>query len=58
MRAASTACTVAGTCRRSRGCAEMIGARRPDQHPGLDQRVHALLQKEGIAFGAGDQELA
>ena len=34
----------------------MIGARRPDQHAGLDQRAHALLQKEGIALGALDQQ--
>ena len=31
--------------------------RSPDQHPGLHQGAHALFQKEGIALGAGDQEL-
>jgi hypothetical protein len=35
----------------------MIGARRSDQHPGLHQGARALLQKEGIAFGASDEEL-
>jgi len=38
------------------GCAEMRGARRPDQHPAFDQRPYALLQKEWIAVGALDQQ--
>jgi hypothetical protein len=38
------------------GFDEMIGTRRPDQHAGLDQRADALLQKEGIAFGALDEQ--
>ena len=35
---------------------QMIGPRRADQHPGFHQGADALLQKEGIAAGAGDQE--
>ena len=27
------------------------------QHPGFDQRLHDLLEEEGIAFGAIHQEL-
>ena len=38
------------------GFPETIGAWRPDQHPGLDQRVHALLQKKRIAFSVLDQQ--
>ena len=56
MRAASTACTVAGTWMRRQGLRQAIGARLADQHPGLHQRAHALLQEEGIALGARDQE--
>ena len=36
---------------------QAIGSRLADQHPGLHQGAHALLQKEGIALGARDQEL-
>ena len=57
MRAASTACTVAGTCRLSAGLRQAIGPELPDQYPRLHQGAHALLQKEGIALGARDQEL-
>ena len=57
MRAASTAWTVAGTCRLSSGLRQTIGAPLPDQHPGLHQGAHALLQEEGIALRAGNQEL-
>ena len=57
MRAASTACTVAGTCRLSRGLRQAIGPRLADQHAGLHQGAHALLQEEGIALGALDQQL-
>ena len=35
---------------------QTIGAPLPDQHPGLHQGAHTLLQKEGIALRAGDQE--
>jgi hypothetical protein len=34
-----------------------IGPRLAHQGPGLHQRPHALLQEEGIALGALDQEL-
>ena len=47
IRAVSTACTVAGICRRP-GLAETIGPRPPDQHPGLGQRAHAFLQEERL----------
>ena len=57
MRAASTACTVAGTCRSASGLRQAIGATVAPQHPGLHQRPHALLQEEGIAVGARNQEL-
>ena len=57
IRAASTACTVAGTCRLSRGLTRRWAPGLPDQHPGLHQGAHALLQKEGIALGPCDQEL-
>ena len=36
---------------------QAIGPRLAHQHPGLHQGAHALLQKEGIALGARDQEL-
>src|SRR5262245_66516317 len=56
MRAARTACTVAGTegiewLRQARG------PRCPDQEARLPQGAHALLQKERIALGACDEEL-
>ena len=35
---------------------QTIGPRLADQHPGLHQGAHTLLQKEGIALRAGDQE--
>ena len=38
------------------GLRQAIGARRADQHPGLHQGAHALLQEEGVALGARDQE--
>ena len=40
-----------------RGLCQAIGPRLPDQHPGLHQGAHALLQEEGIALGARDQQL-
>ena len=36
---------------------QTIGTPLPDQHAGLHQGAHALLQKEGIALRAGNQEL-
>ena len=48
MRAASTACTVAGICRLVR-LRQPIGTRRADEHPRLYQGAHAFLQKERIA---------
>ena len=57
MRAASTACTVAGTWMVWQGLRQAIGARLADQHPGLHQGAHALLQEEGIALRARDQQL-
>ena len=57
MRAASTACTVAGHLNGRQGLRQAIGPRLAHQHAGLHQRAHALLQEEGIAFGARDQEL-
>ena len=36
---------------------QTIGTTLPDQDPGLHQGAHALLQKEGIALRAGNQEL-
>jgi hypothetical protein len=38
------------------GFRETIGPRRTAEHPRLHQGTHALLQKERIALGAGDQE--
>jgi hypothetical protein len=35
----------------------VIGATVPLQGPGLHQGAHTLLQKEGIALRAGNQEL-
>ena len=57
MRAARTACTVAGICMVGKGVRQAIGPRLAYQGPGLHQRPHALLQEEGIALGALDQEL-
>jgi hypothetical protein len=36
---------------------QAVGPRSAHQHPGLHQGAHALLQKEGIALGARNQEL-
>ena len=58
MRAASTACTVAGTWMLGSGLRQAIGPRLADQHLRLHQGPHALLQEEGIALGALDQERA
>ena len=55
MRAASTACTVAGTCMVSKRLRQAIGPRLPDQHPRFHQGAHALLQKEGIPLRALNQ---
>ena len=57
MRAASTACTVAGTWMLGSGLRQAIRPRLADQHPGLHQGAHALFQEEGIALGARNQEL-
>ena len=35
---------------------QAIGAALAHQHPGLHQRAHALLQEEGVALGARNQE--
>jgi hypothetical protein len=37
------------------GCDEMIGATVTDQHPGLHQGPHTLLEEEGIALRLHDQ---
>ena len=55
MRAASTACTVAGTWMLWERLCQAIGPRLADQHLRLHQGPHALLQKEGVALGALDQ---
>ena len=39
------------------GLRQAIGPALADQHPRLHQGAHALLQEEGIALGARDQEL-
>ena len=49
MRAASTACTVAGTSSSSTGVDQPVAPAAPLQAPGLDQRLHHLLDEEGIA---------
>ena len=36
---------------------QAVGPRLAHQHPGLHQGAHALLQKEGVALGARNQEL-
>ena len=36
---------------------QAVGTRLPYQHPGLHQGAHALLQEEGVAPGARDQQL-
>ena len=36
---------------------ETIGAALSDQDPGFYQRAHTFFQKEGIALGAGNQQL-
>ena len=56
MRAASTACTVAGTWMARQGLRQTIGPRLADQHPGLHQGAHALFQEEGIALRARNQQ--
>ena len=56
MRAASTACTVAGTWMARQRLRQAIGSRRADQHARLHQGPHALLQEEGVALGARDQQ--
>ena len=58
MRAASTACTVAGTWMLSTGLRQPVGAALADQRPGLHQRPHALLQEERVALGPRDQQRA
>src|SRR5437879_1229073 len=35
---------------------QAVGAQCPHQHLSLHQGTHALLQKEWVALGAGDQE--
>ncbi len=57
MRAARTACTVAGTWMLGSSLAQAIGPRVTDQHLRLDQRPDAFLQEEGVALGALDQAL-
>ena len=37
---------------------QAIGAQLTHQHPGLDQRAHALFQEKGIAGRARDQQLS
>ena len=39
------------------GLRQAIGAWLPRKHAGLDQGAHTLLQEEGVALGAGDEEL-
>src|SRR5215471_5504020 len=56
IRAARTACTVAGTWMLSRGLARREAPRSPIQLPGLDQAPNALLQEKWIALRARDQE--
>ena len=56
MRAARTACTVAGTCDARDGLRQPIGAALADQHAGLDQRADALLEEERVALGPLDQQ--
>ena len=36
--------------------AELVAAALADQHPGLHERPHALLEEEGIALGPLDEE--
>ena len=57
MRAASTACTVAGTCRPFQGPGQAIRPRFAYQHPGLHQGAHTFFQEEGVTLGACNQEL-
>ena len=56
MRAASTACTVAGTCVLSSGLRQPVGAALAGQHAGLHQRPDALLEEERVALGPLDQQ--
>ena len=58
MRAASTACTVAGTWMLRQGLRQAIGPTLADQDPGLHQGAHALFQEEGIALRARDEQVA
>ena len=58
MRAARTACTVAGTWMRRQRPRQPVGAALAGEHPGLDQRAHALLEEERVALGPLDQERA
>ena len=39
------------------GLRQVIGPALADQHPGLHQGAHALLQEEGIALGTRNEEL-
>ena len=56
MRAARTACTVGGTCTPGRPEAHTISAALFHQNFRLDQCPDALLEEEGVALRAGDQE--
>ena len=56
MRAASTACTVAGTSMAGSGRASRYAPRSPDRRPGLDEGPDALLQEERVALGPRDQQ--
>ena len=52
MRAASTACTVAGRAVAASGRARRRAPRAPDQHARLDRGEHELLDEERVARGA------
>ena len=51
IRAASTACTLAGTAASATGADEPVGAALALEAPGLDQRLHELLDEERVALG-------
>ena len=57
MRAASTACTVAGDLDGQQGPRHTVAATLAEQGPGFDEGPHALFQEEGVPLRPRDQGL-
>ena len=58
IRAARTACTLAGMAASATGAASRVGAALAFEAPGLDQRLHELLDEERVALGALADQLS